>query len=98
MVVDVNTSRVYVFEHRDGDRRTPVRGYFITGKISSGALPNFYGPDALPVNYPSECGPSLGRAGYGTGVHSVPSNTYSRVPYESDECGAVANADFGLFS
>ena len=24
--------------------------------------------------------------------------TVTGVPYESDECGAVANADFGLFS
>lgn len=39
MVVDVNASRVYVFEHHDGDQSTPVGVYFITGKISSDALP-----------------------------------------------------------
>ena len=38
VVADFNASRVYVFEHRDGDQRTPVSVYFITRKISSDAL------------------------------------------------------------
>lgn len=66
---------------------------FITGRILSAELPDFYGAGALPVNYPNEWDVRLGRTGYGIWIHGVPSDTYSRVPRASDGCVAISNQD-----
>ncbi len=78
---------------REGDQRTPVGVYFVTRRIPSEQLPDFYGWGALPVNYPNEWDGRLGRTGFGIWIHGVPSNTYSRVPRASDGCVALANED-----
>jgi murein L,D-transpeptidase YafK len=78
---------------REGDQRTPVGVYFLTGRISPAALPDFYGSGALPINYPNEWDMRLGRTGYGIWIHGVPTDTYSRAPQASDGCIAVANSD-----
>ena len=78
---------------REGDQRTPVGVYFVTGRISPAALPDFYGSGALPINYPNEWDMRLGRTGYGIWIHGVPTDTYSRAPQASDGCIAVANSD-----
>jgi murein L,D-transpeptidase YafK len=78
---------------REGDQRTPVGVYFVTGRISPAALPDFYGSGALPINYPNEWDMRLGRTGYGIWIHGVPADTYSRPPQASDGCIAVANSD-----
>jgi murein L,D-transpeptidase YafK len=38
----------------EGDQRTPVGVYFVTGRIDGDALPDFFDPGALAVNYPNE--------------------------------------------
>ncbi len=78
---------------REGDQRTPVGVYFVTGRISPATLPDFYGSGALPINYPNEWDMRLGRTGYGIWIHGVPTDTYSRAPQASDGCIAVANND-----
>ena len=78
---------------REGDQRTPVGVYFVTGKISPATLPDFYGSGALPINYPNEWDMRLGRTGYGIWIHGVPTDTYSRAPMASDGCIAVSNSD-----
>jgi len=78
---------------REGDQRTPVGVYFVTGRIPHAALPDFYGSGALPINYPNEWDMRLGRSGYGIWIHGVPTDTYSRSPQASDGCIAVANND-----
>jgi len=80
-------------KRKEGDQRTPIGVYFITGRISSDELPDFYGPAALPVNYPNEWGVRLGRTGYGGWIHGGPSDTYSHVPRTSDGCVAISNQD-----
>ncbi len=119
VVLNIATSRLYVFERRDGrlalagdyyistgkkgakkaregDQKTPVGVYFITGRIDSKDLPDFYGGGAFPVNYPNEWDVRLGRTGYGIWLHGVPSDTYARVPQASDGCIALANEDLAL--
>jgi len=114
LVVDLATSRLYLFENadghpalrrsfyismgkngpskrREGDQRTPVGAYFVTGRISGDALPDFYGPGALPVNYPNEWDVRQQRTGYGIWIHGVPSDTFSRAPRASDGCIALSN-------
>ena len=116
VVVDLSTSRFYLFENsadgphlvndyyvstgkrvgkklREGDQKTPVGVYFVTGGIPSSELPDFYGAGALPVNYPNEWDLRNGRTGYGIWIHGVPSSTYARSPHASDGCMALANED-----
>lgn len=78
-------------KHREGDQRTPVGVYFVTGRINGQSLPDFYGPGALPVNYPNEWDLRRGRTGYGIWIHGVPSDTFARAPRASDGCIAVSN-------
>ena len=117
VVVDVERSRLYLFEnkdgrpqliadyyassgkngavkHKEGDRRTPVGVYFISGHIPDEKLPDFYGAGAFPIDYPNVWDRRLGKTGYGIWLHGVPSNTYSRAPRTSDGCVTLANADF----
>jgi hypothetical protein len=84
------------FKLREGDQKTPVGAYFVTGRISSTKLPDFFGAGALPVNYPNEWDLRSGRTGYGIWIHGVPSDTYSRTPQASDGCMALANNDLEM--
>ena len=81
---------------REGDQRTPVGVYFVTGRIKGDALPDFYGPGALPVNYPNEWDLRAQRTGYGIWIHGVPSDTFSRAPRASDGCMALSNDHIAL--
>ena len=121
IVVDLATSRLYLFENRDGiprlvndfyatigkngtgkvtegDGKTPVGVYFVTGFIDSGKLPDFYGDGAFPIDYPNEWDQRNGRTGYGIWLHGTPSYTYSRPPLDSDGCVILTNQDFNLVS
>lgn len=90
----VSSGKKGAFKLREGDQKTPVGVYFVTGRIASGTLPDFYGSGALPINYPNEWDMRLRRTGYGIWIHGVPSDVYSRTPQASDGCIAVANSDF----
>jgi murein L,D-transpeptidase YafK len=89
----VSTGKAGSRKRREGDQRTPVGVYFLTGRISPRELPDFYGSGALPVNYPNEWDLRLGRTGYGIWIHGVPNDTYSRPPRASDGCMALPNED-----
>jgi murein L,D-transpeptidase YafK len=83
-------------KRREGDQRTPVGVYFVTGRIGGDALPDFYGPGALPVNYPNEWDLRQRRTGYGIWIHGVPSDTFARAPRVSDGCIALSNEHVAL--
>ena len=89
----VTTGKNGPFKAREGDQKTPLGVYFLTGRIGPSKLPDFYGTGALPVNYPNEWDRRLGRTGFGIWIHGVPSNTYARAPRASDGCMALANDD-----
>ena len=78
---------------REGDRRTPVGVYFVTGRLAPQNLPDLYGAGAFPINYPNEWDRRLGKTGSGIWVHGVPSDTFSRPPLASDGCVALSNTD-----
>ena len=80
-------------KQRNGDRKTPLGVYFVTGRIPGNKLPDLYGWGAFPISYPNEWDRMAGRTGYGIWLHGVPSNTYARAPRASDGCVALANAD-----
>lgn len=89
----VSTAKNGAGKRREGDQRTPVGVYFVTSEINREALPDFYGPGALPVNYPNEWDRRRGHTGYGIWLHGVPSDTFARPPRASDGCMALSNDD-----
>ncbi|MFT5590010.1 MAG: murein L,D-transpeptidase YafK [Bradyrhizobium sp.] len=78
---------------KEGDQKTPVGVYYITGRLASNRLPDFYGAGALPINYPNEWDRTNGRSGSGIWLHGTPSNSYSRPPLASDGCVVLTNPD-----
>ena len=116
VLVNMTTSRLYLYENRggvpylvhdfyatigkngtgklaQGDQKTPVGVYFITGMIAQDKLPDFYGSVAYPLDYPNAWDQRRGRTGYGIWLHGTPSNTFSRPPRDSDGCVILSNAD-----
>ena len=116
LVVDAKRSRLYVYEHlngqlkllsdyyitqgklgtdksREGDQKTPVGVYYITGRLARTRLPDFYGAGALPINYPNEWDRVNGRSGSGIWLHGTPTGSFSRPPLASDGCVVLTNPD-----
>jgi murein L,D-transpeptidase YafK len=79
---------------REGDQKTPIGVYHITGRLSRRGLADYYGAGALPINYPNEWDRLNGRTGHGIWLHGTPSDTYSRPPRASDGCVVLANQDW----
>ena len=82
----------------EGDQRTPVGVYYITGFISGATLPSRYGPGALPINYPNALDIELSRTGYGIWIHGTEPYLVNRSPYASDGCLSLNNNDFKHFN
>ncbi len=83
---------------REGDKKTPVGVYHVTGSLSRKKLGDFYGPGAYPISYPNEWDKRNGRNGHGIWLHGTPSNTFSRPPKASDGCVVLANQDLDAIS
>lgn len=77
----------------EGDLRTPLGVYFITGSIPSRKLAERYGAGALPLNYPNHLDQMRGRTGSGIWVHGVEPANFTRAPLATDGCVAVSNPD-----
>lgn len=77
----------------EGDLRTPLGVYFITSRLDDQQVEELYGTGALPLNYPNELDRRLRRTGSGIWLHGVPRATYSRSPYATEGCVALANDD-----
>ena len=78
---------------REGDQRTPLGVYYVTGNLPRSKLTDFYGSGAFPINYPNEWDRRQGRNGHGIWLHGVPSDVYSRAPRASDGCIVLSNPD-----
>jgi murein L,D-transpeptidase YafK len=83
------------FKLKEGDNRTPIGAYFITGPITQ-KLPDLYGYGALAIDYPNAWDKHKGRTGYGIWLHGTPSETYARAPYASNGCVVLANPDIEM--
>jgi murein L,D-transpeptidase YafK len=90
---------------REGDKKTPLGVYHVTGFMSReklaaayGRQSELYGIGALPLSYPNEWDRRQGRDGNGIWLHGVPFDTYSRPPRASDGCVALTNEDFETVS
>ena len=80
-------------KQKEGDNRTPVGIYTISGFKPSRELGDFYGGGAFTLSYPNEWDTRQGRNGHGIWIHGSPSNTYSRAPRASEGCVVLANDD-----
>ncbi|MEE8321233.1 MAG: L,D-transpeptidase family protein [Gammaproteobacteria bacterium] len=85
-------------KYSEGDQKTPVGVYFVTGFIDPKELPDMYGDGAFPINYPNVWDKRYGRTGYGIWLHGTPSGTYSRPPRDSDGCVILSNQDLNTIS
>jgi murein L,D-transpeptidase YafK len=90
----VSQGKLGMDKFKEGDQRTPLGVYYITNRLPGAKLPDFYGPGALPINYPNEWDKLKGRGGSGIWLHGVPSTNYSRAPLASDGCIVLSNPDF----
>ena len=77
----------------EGDLRTPLGVYFVTGNLNRKSLKDFYGSGALPINYPNQLDVKRGKTGSGIWLHGTPSNQFSRAPLSTDGCVVLANPD-----
>ena len=90
---------------REGDKKTPLGVYHVTGNLQRdylvktyGNQSSLYGDGAFPLNYPNDWDRRLGRNGHGIWLHGVPHDTYSRPPQASDGCVALTNEDLVTIS
>lgn len=81
----------------EGDLRTPVGIYRITGFMGDAELPELYGAGAFPLDYPNAIDRAKKRTGSGIWIHGVPRDTYVRAPRSSEGCVTVANDDLLAF-
>ena len=75
----------------EGDNKTPLGVYRITGLRSDASLPDLYGSGALMLDYPNMLDRHLGRTGSGIWLHGVPHGQRSRSPHSSEGCVTMSN-------
>jgi lipoprotein-anchoring transpeptidase ErfK/SrfK len=89
----ISQGKLGVHKLKEGDQKTPIGVYYITGRLAGARLPDFYGSGALPINYPNEWDKLNGRSGSGIWLHGTPSDSFSRPPLSSDGCVVLTNPD-----
>lgn len=89
----ISQGKLGVHKLKEGDQKTPIGIYYITGRLPGARLPDFYGSGALPINYPNEWDKLNGRSGSGIWLHGTPSDSFSRPPLSSDGCVVLTNPD-----
>lgn len=89
-----------VEKQREGDQRTPLGVYFVTGFLPRSQLDrtygnqaDLYGVGAWPLSYPNEWDKREGKTGHGIWLHGSPSQTYARPPQASNGCVVLTNPD-----
>lgn len=89
----VSQGKLGAVKEREGDKKTPIGVYKITELLPKEKLTDFYGPMALPINYPNNWDKRHGKTGYGIWLHGMPAKYASRPPRDSDGCVVLANQD-----
>lgn len=89
----VSVGKSGIGKQLEGDGKTPLGIYFVTGVREGRDLPDLYGSGALPLNYPNALDRVLGKTGHGIWLHGTPSAQFVRAPLASDGCVVAANPD-----
>jgi L,D-transpeptidase YnhG len=92
----ISLGKLGIEKHAEGDLRTPLGVYYITGTLSKKSLKSFYGAGALPINYPNPYDTLRGKTGSGIWLHGTPPEQYSRAPKASDGCVVLSDPDLSL--
>ena len=83
-------------KEKEGDLKTPVGIYRLTGYIPGARLHERYGFGALTTNYPNALDKHLDRTGYGIWIHGTEPGWVNRGPKASDGCITLSNSDFEI--
>lgn len=94
----VTVGKFGIGKNKEGDKRTPMGVYTITGFKPDSQLEELYGIGAYPLSYPNEWDTRNGRNGSGIWLHGVPRNTYARPPKASDGCVVLSNDDLNYLA
>jgi murein L,D-transpeptidase YafK len=89
----VSVGKAGVSKAIEGDQRTPLGVYYLTGLLSRKTLGDFYGSGALPINYPNMLDVRRSKSGRGIWLHGTPSGQFARAPQATDGCLVISNPD-----
>lgn len=81
-------------KQREGDEKTPVGVYNVTGYLPDERLLDLYGIGAFPISYPNLWDKLRRRTGSGIWIHGTEWSTYSRPPLSSRGCVSLSNEHF----
>jgi len=81
-------------KQREGDEKTPIGVYSVTGYLPDDRLLDLYGIGAFPISYPNRWDILRGRTGSGIWIHGTEWSTYSRPPLSSRGCVSLSNEHF----
>jgi tetratricopeptide (TPR) repeat protein len=85
--------RLGVGKQDEGDQRTPLGVYDITGRLGSQQVGDFYGAGALPLSYPNEHDRRLHRTGANIWLHGTRADRHADAPFSSNGCIVLSNTD-----
>jgi L,D-transpeptidase catalytic domain len=85
--------RLGVGKQDEGDQRTPLGVYDITGRLGSQQVGDFYGAGALPLSYPNEHDRRLRRTGANIWLHGTRAERHADAPFSSNGCIVLSNPD-----
>ena len=89
----VSVGKAGVSKSIEGDQRTPLGVYYLTGLLSRKTVGDFYGSGALPMNYPNMLDLRRSKSGRGIWLHGTPSSQFARAPQATDGCLVISNPD-----
>ena len=89
----VSVGKAGVSKAIEGDQRTPLGVYYVTGLLNRKTLGDFYGSGALPINYPNMLDLRRSKSGRGIWLHGTPSGQFARAPQATDGCLVISNPD-----
>ena len=89
----VSVGKAGVSKAIEGDQRTPLGVYYVTGLLNRKTLGDFYGSGALPINYPNMLDLRRSKSGRGIWLHGTPSSQFARAPQATDGCLVISNPD-----
>lgn len=89
----VSVGKAGVSKSIEGDQRTPLGVYYVTGLLNRKTLGDFYGSGAMPMNYPNMLDLRRSKSGRGIWLHGTPSSQFARAPQATDGCLVISNPD-----
>lgn len=82
----------------EGDNRTPEGIYFVQNHIDGQALPDKYGPLAIPIDFPNPIDQVSGKTGHGIWLHGVDREQRIEEAKVTEGCVAFYNNDIKILA